>query len=254
MTLMKPSYSPPMSALPDGLERHLAGAVLVAVALALGLGPADRRDLRPRVGRARHLDVVDLLALGAGDVVHGGDALVGGDVGEQQTTDQVADRIEVRLGGAHAAVDLHEALLDLGARRFEADVLRVGRATGRHQHLLGAQLGRRLALLADHQADALLVGGHRRRVEPRAGHDLDAAPVEAALQLLGHLGVLERHDSGQVLEQGHLDAGVVVEAGELDADGARADDDDRLGHRRGGRRLVAGDDALAVRHEPGQAT
>ena len=146
--------------LADGLEGHLADLDGDAVALAFLLRPADRRDLRPRVGRARHLEVVDLLGLGAGDRVDRRDALVRGDVREQQAADDVADRVQVRLGGAHPAVDLDEALLDLGARRLEADVVRVRRAPGGHEHLLGAQLLGLLALLADHQADALLVGRH----------------------------------------------------------------------------------------------
>ena len=78
-----------------------------------------------RVGGARHLQVVDGVALGAGDRVDRGDALVGGHVREQQAADDVADGVEVRLGGAHARVDLDEALLDLGARRLEAHVIRV---------------------------------------------------------------------------------------------------------------------------------
>ena len=45
---------------------------------------------------------------------------------------------------------------------------------------------------------------------------------------LADLGVLERHDLRQVLEQRHLDAEVVVHRGELDADRAGADDDDVL--------------------------
>ena len=155
--------------LADGLERQLADLDRDAVALAFVLRPADRRDLRPRVGRARHLEVVDVLGLCAGDVADRRDALVRGHVREQQAADDVADRVQVRLGGAHPRVDLDEALLDLGARRLEADVVGVERATGGDEHLLGAELLGLLALLADHQAHALLVGRHRRRIEAGVG-------------------------------------------------------------------------------------
>ena len=63
---------------------------------------------------------------------------------------------------------------------------------------------------------------------------------------LADLGVLERDDLGQVLEQRHLDPDVVEHAGELDADRARPDDDDVLGQRVHPEDVVAGDDPLAV--------
>ena len=48
---------------------------------------------------------------------------------------------------------------------------------------------------------------------------------------LADLGVLERDDLRQVLEQRDLDADVVEHARELDADRAGPDDDDVLGQR-----------------------
>ena len=55
---------------------------------------------------------------------------------------------------------------------------------------------------------------------------------ERALHLLADLGVLERHDRGQVLEHRDLGAHVRVVAGELDAHGAGADDDEARRARR----------------------
>ena len=103
-----------------------------------------------------------------------------------------------------------------------------------------------------HQADAGLVRLDRRRVEAGAGHDRDAALGEAALEHLADLGVLERDDLGQVLEQGDLDADVVEHAGELDADRAGAHDHDVLRQRVHLEDVVAGDDPLAVRIQAGQ--
>ena len=45
------------------------------------------------------------------------------------------------------ASTVHEALLDLGARRLQPDVFGDGRAAGGDEHLLGAQLLGLLALL-----------------------------------------------------------------------------------------------------------
>ena len=47
----------------------------------------------------------------------------------------------------------------------------------------------------------------------------------------GDLRVLDRQDAVQHLDHRHLGAEVAVEAGELDADGAGADDQQRLRHR-----------------------
>ena len=166
----------------DRLERDLADLELVARGGRLRLGQADRGDLRPAVGRPRLGRVVHVVDVGvAGDRVRGDDPLVGGRVGEPQAADHVADRVDVGLLGAHPAVDLDDAAVGLDLGRLEADVLDVGGAAGGDQHQLGAQLGRLLALRPDHQADAVLVGGHRRRVEAGVGHDGHAALGEAAL-------------------------------------------------------------------------
>ena len=239
----------------DRLERDLADLERVAGGGGLRLGQPDRGDLRPAVGRARLGRVVHVVDVGvAGDRVRGDEALVRGRVGEPQPADDVADGVDVRLLGPHPAVDLDDAPVGLDLRRLEADVLDVGGAAGRDEHQLGAQLGRLLALGPDHQADAALVGGDRRRVEAGVGHDRHAALGEAALDDLADVGVLERHDLGQVLEDRHLDPEVGVHAGELDADRAGADDDDVLGQRVHAQDVVAGHDALAVRLEARAAT
>ena len=85
------------------LEGHLADLDGDAVPLAFGLGAADGRDLRPGIGRARHLEVVDVLDLLARDGMHRGDALVRGHVGQPQAADDVADGVQVRLGRLHVA-------------------------------------------------------------------------------------------------------------------------------------------------------
>ena len=152
-----------------GLEGELADLRGQAARLALRAGQTDRGDLRPRVGGSRHLHVVDRLDLLAGDGVHRRDALVRGDVRQPEAADDVADGVEVRVGRAHLAVDLDEARVERPPCVVSRpDVLGVGGAPGGHEQLLGAQLGRRLALLADHEPDARLVRLDRRRVEASA--------------------------------------------------------------------------------------
>ena len=152
-------------------------------------------------------------------------------------------------------VDLHEPLLDLGARRLEADVVRV-RAPDRWRPASARRAARPGASpsLPTIRQTPLLVGADRRRVEARVVMTFMPRRWKRALAApWRHRRPRAATTVGQVLEQRHLDARVVVEAGELDADGAAADDDDALGQRvAGGGRLVAGDDRLAVGHEAGQ--
>ena len=112
-----------------------------------------------------------------------------------------------------------------------------------------------LALGSDHHADAgfgTLADLDRLGLEAGVGDDVDAAAPEGALQLDRDLAVLERHEVGQVLEDGDLGAHVGVEAGELDADRPAADDDEARGQGRRGQDVVAGDDDLPVRLEARQ--
>jgi hypothetical protein len=193
---------------------------------------------------------VDVLL--AGDHMRGGEALVGRGVGQPQPADDVADRVDVRLLRAHPAIDLDDPAVGLDAGRLESDVLDVGGPARRDEHHLGAQLGRLLAVRPDVQADPVVVGRDGVRVEAGAGHDRDPALLEAALDHPADLGVLERHDPGQVFEQRHANADVLEHRGEFDPDRARADDHDVLRKRVHAQDVVARDDPVAVRLEPGQ--
>ncbi len=173
--LREPLRIAPDERLADRRIGHLADLRGDPLALALLLAAADGRDLGPAVCRAGHLEVVDPFGLGAGDGMHGGDALVCRHVSQPQPADDVADGVEVRLGGAHAVVHLHDALLELGARVLEAHPVRVRGAARGHQHLVGAELLGLLALSADHDTDPALVDDHGGGVEPRARHDRDTS-------------------------------------------------------------------------------
>src|SRR4029079_14665482 len=188
----------------------------------------------------------------ARDGVDRGEALMAGRVGEPKPADDVSDGVDVWLLGPHPAVDLDHPAIGLDLGRLETDVLDVGGAAGGHEHQLGAELGWFLALWADHQADAVVVGGHGCGVESRVGHDGHPALGEVALDDLADVDVIERDDLGQVLDQGHLRAQVVEHAGELAADRARADDDDVLRQGIHLQDVVAGDDPNPVRGQTGQ--
>ena len=78
----------------------------------------------------------------------------------------------------------------------------------------------------DREVDAALRHLDARRVDGRGGVGLQAALPEDAGQLLADVGILERHDPVEVLDQVDLRAEVAVEAGPLDADRAGAHDRD----------------------------
>src|SRR4029079_4545419 len=119
-------------------------------------------------------------------------------------------------------------------------------------HHLGPQLLLVLALWPDLEADPVLRDLDLRGVEAGVRHDRDPPPAEAALERLADVPVLEGHDRGQVLQDGHLRAEVVVHRRELDDDRAAADDADVLRERVRLQDVVAGHDALAVDREARQ--
>jgi hypothetical protein len=92
--------------------------------------------------------------------------------------------------------------------------------------------------------------GHLHVRDLRAGEDVDLALLEGALDLLRGIRVLDGEDVGHHLDQRDLRSEGGEDVGELTADGARADDDDRLGRFLEEQRLVGGDDGLLVQLEP----
>ena len=164
MTLAKPSVSPAMTALAMAVNGTLPIATGQAPLLARLLGQADRGDLRPRVGGARLVDVVHRVDVRvAGDRVDGREALVRRRVREPQAADDVADRVDVRLGRPHVPVDLDDPAGGPHAGGLEAQVLDVGRPAGRDEDAVGRDLARGRALGPDREADPVLAA---RRARP----------------------------------------------------------------------------------------
>ena len=173
-------------------------------------------------------------------------------MGEHQPADNVADRVDVRFGRVHPAVDLDEPALEFDRQLLEPEVFRVRRAAGSDQQLLNAQFFSRAALGPDAECYALKVDLDRLRVEASLCHHLDAAPAEATLQGRAGVLVLQRDDAGQVFQQRHGHAEVVIEGSELRTDRSRADDGDRFGQFCLGGDVVRGDDPAAVGDQPRQ--
>ena len=92
-----------------------------------------------------------------------------------------------------------------------------------------------------------------RRRDLRAGHHLDAALLERALEFGRHRLVFARHQPRQQLDDGDFAAVALEDRGELDADRAAAHDGDRLRDVGQVDGFVAEDDLLAVDLDAGHA-
>ena len=130
---------------------------------------------------------------------------------------------------------------------LEPELLDVRRAAGRHEHDVDLEL----LLLApgfDGHRDGVLADLHVRDL--RAGEDVDLPLLEGALDLLRAVRILDGEDVRHHLDQRDLRAERVEDVGELAADGAGADDGDRLRRLLEHQRLVRRDDRLLVELQP----
>jgi hypothetical protein len=124
-------------------------------------------------------------------------------------------------------VDDEATVVDLHSGGLEAQVLGVGDPSHSRQDVLHVE--RLVLALRVLEGDRHAVVLHLRLLEAGAGVDVHAALLEGALHELGDLGVLEREDPVEGLDDGDLRAVGRVDVGELHADGAGPDDEQRLG-------------------------
>ena len=125
------------------------------------LGQPERGDVRRAERRARDVGVLERVRLHAGRVLDGDDALVGGLVGERGAAHDVADRVDVLLRRALAAVDVDQpAVVELDAGRVEAERLDVRAAAGGDHEPVGLAL--------------LVAVGERHRASRRSGRSRPA--------------------------------------------------------------------------------
>src|SRR5437867_2242885 len=233
----------------DGLaarrERELPDAHLTAVLPRALFRQAERRDLRAAVGARGHVPVIEGAGLTPRDRLGGHHALRHRLVREQRRPDHVADRVDSRHRRLHPRRDRHEATAETNAERFQPEAGDLRAAADGHQHLLGLQppgIG-----LDGHARAPGLHGGHLH-----AGLHLDGPAPERPRELFRDLLVLEGDQTGERLEDRHLDAVRRINVGELDADRARADHDDGLGRPLVAHGAVRGDHRLLVDGDAGQ--
>jgi hypothetical protein len=158
---------------------------------------------------------------------------------------KVAHGVHAVDAGVQALVGDDPAPVDRDAGLLEAEPGRAWSAADRHEHEVGVD---RVAVLERDAHPGVVLGDPG---ELHAGDEVDLAPAESSLQLLGEGLVLERHQAGERLDDRDVGPEGLPDAGELDPDDAAADDDDPLRHPLQLERLVAGDDP-ALDGETGQ--
>ena len=224
-----------------GRERELRHLDVVPLLLGLGLGVAERRDLRLAERRPRDHVEVDLQRLRARDRLGGDDTHRLGGVRQHQLAGHVADRVDALDVGAAAGVDRDRATIgQLDPGLVEPVALDPRREADRLEHLVGLE-DLFLAVLADGDLD--LLARVVDALDLGRQQDLHAQLLVLLEQLLGDVGVLGRDHPVEELHDRHVDAEVLHHVGELDADGAGPGDDDRAGQ-------LVGEDLLLVGHDP----
>ncbi|QTK78702.1 hypothetical protein AT6N2_C0861 [Agrobacterium tumefaciens] len=228
-----------------------ANADVAALFLGLGFGETDRSDLRIAIGAARNLELVHGMHIRqTGDLFDADDSLVLSLVGEQWRTRDVTDGVDTGHVGLAVTVDDDEAAIGLHASSLKADALDVGNDADGGDHPIGRNLFRRTVLLLQRRGDGVRALLHLGNLGFQM--DLHALLLELLFGEGRDFGVFDRHDLTHDFNHGHVDAHGAVEAGEFDADGARAHDEQRLGHFFRLHRLEIGPDQLAIRLDAGQ--
>ncbi len=182
----------------------------------------------------------------AGELLGDEDALLETAVGQLQPRHDVADRVDALDAGAAALVGRDEATLHGNALLLVAEPVGGRPAPDGDQQQLGLE---GLAALDGH-GDTVV--GALDRLEAGAGGEGDLALAEGALERLGGLLVLGRHQVGQRLDDRDLGAERAPDAGELAADDTAAEDDHRPRHRLEAQRLLGGEHAVAVDLQAGE--
>lgn len=244
----------------NGLELQGAGVHDVPRSLCLVDGHPHGRDLRRRERDPRETAPVDGASRVADRVVDGESALSRGHVHELRRVGHVARRPDARVRRPHVCVDLDRfASRELDTRRLQAEVPGVRPPPGRHEDAIGGHLPLDPVPLVDD--DAVLPTALNAR-DGDTGLHLRPLVAEDLGQDPRHLGLLERGDPRQGLEERDPAAEVPEQLPHLQADRVGADDRDRprevgqlerargrevpglleFGDRRSGRRSARRDD------------
>ncbi len=122
----------------------------------------------------------------------------------------------------------------------------VRREADRHEHLVRGDRALLAVLRGVRDGDGGAVVDDA--LDLGRGEDVDAVALVLLRDLLRHVGVLVGQRAVEELDDRDLHAVVRQDVGELHADGAGADDDDRLGQLTGEDLLLEGDDVVAELH------
>src|ERR1022692_4320410 len=208
---------------------------------------AHRGNLGVAVGDPRHPVIVDRGDLQAAEPLGHHDPLGEPDVSQLGTRGEVADSGDRRHIRLAVAVDGDVAALHGHSRLRVAEPGRDRPAADRDEQQVGIDGGAAL------ERDGHPGPGVLDSLEPGAGLLADAAPPEGPLQQLRARFLLGRQQMRQHLHDRDLGAERPPDAGELHSDDPAAKDHHRRRHLVEGEGLVAGDHALAVDGEAGQA-
>src|ERR1051326_8585917 len=226
-------------------EGELADLHIVAALFRFLLRQADGCDFRLRVRAVRNVIVVERADVHSLHVLDRENAFGGCDVRERRSGNDVADRVDVRLGGAHELVDLHHAaLIELHFRLFESAVFGDGATAGRGEHEIRLD---DLLLSFERHRRLHTVVGHFTGVDFRVGVDVDSLLLEETREFLRHLFVFDRKKLRHYFDDRRLRAEARVDRRELASDGTGADDEQRLRHFLQQKDVIGVDDALSVR-------
>ena len=200
--------------------RETSFLVLDALGLGFGLGEPDPGDLRVGVrDRGDHASVEGTLF--TGDHLGGDLALVGRFVGQHRLTDDVTDREDVWLRGAHLPIDRQESVrIDGQSCRLGTDARPVRSSADRHQHPI-VDLRRRCARAAEAHAQPL--GQRLDALHLHAEQDLLVTLTQTLLERFDEVGVGTRHQLVHQFDHAHLAAERVVDAAHLEPDDPTAD-------------------------------
>ena len=111
-----------------------SNADVVALFTGLRFGQAEAGNLRVAVGSAGHIHVVHRLGFHAHDVLHGGDCLGRGYMGQRHLAGDVADGVDARRAiGSQELVNGDACAVNGNARGIQPQLLHVGLYAYGHQ-------------------------------------------------------------------------------------------------------------------------
>src|SRR5690606_4746652 len=200
---------------------------------------SNGRDLGLTVRTAGDILIVDRSHILAGDLFDAPNALVACLLRQPRSSRHIPDGINAVHVRSVELVDDDSPGLRLDTGLLEPYILDIAHDAHGGENLITFECF--LALLRLH----LHLQGLAARIDGlhlRCGKDFDALLLVGALELLGHVGVFDRHEAIQQLDDGHLGAHLMIEVGELPADRAGAADHEPL------RRLLL-EQSLAIRDD-----